>query len=269
MADSAHFEYLPLSSGQMHVTTAGDPHGEPLLLLHQTPRCWDEFEFLLPYLLDYRVIVPDLPGHGNSAPTENSIESMASVQLQILDQLGLGRIHVAGHHFGGLVAYELASSAPERVKSLVLSSTPYIDHEERARRRNAPAFNWVEPRDDGTHLAELWQRRSQYIAAPCRARRVLSRYVADALRHAEPDCGHEAVSAYVSEDRLGKYRGPVLCLASAQDPRSFPRRHKIVEAFPQAESVVIDEGDISTPETCPEEFSAALRTFHRKVGSDV
>lgn len=269
MAESPHFEYVNLPSGRMHITTAGDPQGEPLLLLHQTPRCWDEFEFLLPYLSDYRVIIPDLPGHGHSAPIDNSIVSIASVQLEILDALSLGRTHVAGHHFGGLVAYELASSAPGRVKSLVLSSTPYIDREERARRRDAPAFNWVEPRDDGTHLAELWQRRSQYIAAPGRARTVLARYVADALRHAEPDRGHAAVSAYASEDRLGEYRGPVLCLASAQDPRAFPRRHKIVEAFLQAESVVIDEGDISTPETCPEEFAAALRTFHRKVGSDV
>lgn len=269
MAESPLSEYLNLPSGRMHVTTAGDPQGEPLLLLHQTPRCWDEFEFVLPYLSEYRVIIPDLPGHGRSAPVENSIESIASVQLEMLDSLSPGPVHVAGHHFGGIVAYEVAARAPERVKSLVLSSTPYIDGEERIRRQDAPPFNWVETREDGTHLAELWQRRSQYVAVPGRARTALSRYIADAVRHPDPDHGHAAVSAYVSEDRLGRYRGPVLCLASAQDPRAFPRHHKIVKAFPQAEIAVIDEGDISTPETCPEEFAGVVRTFHRKVSSDV
>ncbi|MEU6644691.1 alpha/beta fold hydrolase [Saccharomonospora sp. NPDC046836] len=252
--------YVDTPMGRMHVVTRGS--GPCLVLLHQTPRCWDEYRALMSRLDDYQLVVPDLPGHGASPPpVANTIEGAAEAVLAILDALAVPSAHVAGHHFGGLVAYHLAVSAPERVESLVLSSTPYIDAAERERRRTAPAFNEVEPRSDGGHLGELWQRRSGYLARPDPA--VLSRYVRDVLAHAEPDRGHAAVAVYRSEDGVGRYPGPVLRIESARDPRAFPRRERIKAAFPQARELVIGEGDIATPETCPGEFAAAIVDFHR------
>ncbi|MGE2716614.1 alpha/beta fold hydrolase [Mycolicibacterium litorale] len=254
--------YVETPHGRMHVVTYGT--GPALVLLHQTPRCWDEYRAVLAYLDGYRVIVPDLPGHGASvAPPENTIDAAACAVLGLLDTLGVTRTHLVGHHFGGLVAYHLAAAAPQRVDSLVLSSTPYIDAAERDRRRDAPPFNAVGGPEDGAHLHKLWERRASFLTVP--DPRVLGRYVRDVLAHPEPDRGHTAVAAYRSEDAAGRYGGPVLCIASAGDPRAFPHRGRIMGAFPQATEHILGGGDISSPETCPEEFAAAITGFHRRL----
>ncbi|MFS0896192.1 alpha/beta fold hydrolase [Mycolicibacterium litorale] len=256
--------YVDTPHGRMHVVTCGT--GPALVLLHQTPRCWDEYRAVLDHLDGYRVIVPDLPGHGNSEPpAQNTIDAAAQAVVSVLDTLEVPRIHLVGHHFGGLVAYHLAAVAPHRVESLVLSSTPYIDAAERERRRDAPPFNDAGGPEDGAHLHRLWQRRSSYLTVADPA--VLGRYVRDVLAHPDPDRGHAAVAAYHSEDAAGRYDGPVLCIASDGDPRAFPHRNRILAAFPQACAHVLSGGDISSPETCPAAFAAAVTGFHRRLAA--
>lgn len=254
--------YVQTRSGRMHVVTQGGPIDGPcLLMLHQTPRSWDEFRAVADRIDGYRIVMPDLPGYGASQPlADNTIESMAAAVLDVLDALRVPVAHVVGHHFGGLVAYHLAAEAPERVLSLVLSSTPFIDEDERRRRRTAPAFNAIAAAQDGHHLAQLWQRRAEYLAHPDPD--VQGRYVRDVLAHPDPDRGHAAVAAYRSEDGVGRYQGPVLCVASARDQRAFPRHGRIMAAFPQAGEHVLADGDIASPETCPTEFSQAVLAFH-------
>lgn len=264
--------YVDLPSCRMHYVQAGNPHGESLVLLHQTPRSWNEFAAMLPRLREYNVIVPDIPGYGGSTPVANTIESYGQSIFELIESLATAPVHILGHHFGGLVAYELASENPDFIRTMTLSSTPFVDGEERERRRDAPPFNWVRPREDGAHLAELWRKRRSFLSREmCEDSEasvgVLSRYVSDVINHKDPDSGHEAVRVYRSEDRLGAYSGPVLCVSSREDPRAFPLRHRIESAFPEAEVVVIDRGDISTPESCPDELARAMKIFHRKVSS--
>lgn len=58
------------------------------------------------------VIAVDLPGFGASAPLANGAEAtpraLAAAVAHLLDDLGLGRAHVAGNSLGGWVALELA-----------------------------------------------------------------------------------------------------------------------------------------------------------------
>lgn len=257
--------YVQTRSGRMHVVTSGaDIDGPCLVLLHQTPRSWDEFRDVAGLIDGYRIVIPDLPGYGASeAPAENTIEATATAVLDLLDALRVPCAHLVGHHFGGLVAYQMAAEAPDRVLSLVLSSTPFIDAEERERRRGAAPFNAIPARADGDHLAALWCRRAEYLTQS--APDVQARYIRDVLSHSDPDRGTAAVSAYRSEDRLGRYPGPVLCMASARDKRAFPRHGQIMAAFPQAREHVLGDGDISSPETCPAEFARAILDFHAQV----
>lgn len=75
----------------------------------------------------YRVIAPDMPGHGESpplAPGEDPFTAnMAQKVLALLDRLGIGRAAVAGHSMGGYVALALYRLVPERVAGLCLRST--------------------------------------------------------------------------------------------------------------------------------------------------
>jgi haloacetate dehalogenase len=108
------------------VRTAGE--GPPLVLLHGFPenhRCWLP---VLPRLAErFRCILPDLRGYGDSdAPADDaghetySKRRMAGDVVAVLDALGIGRAHVAGHDRGARVAYRLALDHPDRVDRLAI-----------------------------------------------------------------------------------------------------------------------------------------------------
>jgi pimeloyl-ACP methyl ester carboxylesterase len=71
-----------------------------------------------------RVIGPDLRGHGTSdKPTESALylpEHFVSDLVDLLDRLGLERVDVVGYSMGARLAWELALTAPGRVRRLVL-----------------------------------------------------------------------------------------------------------------------------------------------------
>jgi pimeloyl-ACP methyl ester carboxylesterase len=76
--------------GRIHAAISGA--GFPVLLLHQTPRSWDEYRDVLPLLgRDFRAIAIDTLGFGDSdAPAgEPSIEAWASAAFALLDALGV------------------------------------------------------------------------------------------------------------------------------------------------------------------------------------
>lgn len=73
----------------------------------------------------FDVIAVDLAGYGDAhdlpAPTE--IAAHAQAVLGTLDQLGVDCFHLLGHSMGGMVAQEIVSLAPARVRKLVLYGT--------------------------------------------------------------------------------------------------------------------------------------------------
>lgn len=74
----------------------------------------------------YRVIVPELWGHGRSGPLPADVSSMGDVArqyLQMLDTLQVERCAIVGLSVGGMWGAELALMAPERVTGLVLMDT--------------------------------------------------------------------------------------------------------------------------------------------------
>ncbi len=100
--------------------------GEPLLLLHGLGMSGEAFQFLSPRLAKrFRLIVPDLRGHGESAhlPGPYTTEALTADLAPMLDALGVESVHILGHSHGGAVAQAFAHAYPERVRSLVLVST--------------------------------------------------------------------------------------------------------------------------------------------------
>jgi pimeloyl-ACP methyl ester carboxylesterase len=87
--------------------------GEPLVLIHGIGSRWQMWEPVIDRLVArHDVIALDLPGFGASAMpvpgTPPGVDSLASLVLGFLDEIGVRRPHVAGNSLGGLLALELA-----------------------------------------------------------------------------------------------------------------------------------------------------------------
>src|SRR5450631_422010 len=94
---------------RLHYVIGG--HGTPLVLLHGWPETWYAWRLVMPTLAQhYTVIVPDLPGLGESAkPATYDTRTVADDIYQLVQHLGYQQIDLVGHDFGGFVAYAYAA----------------------------------------------------------------------------------------------------------------------------------------------------------------
>lgn len=260
---AARRAFADLSIGQLHYASCGDLAAPAVLLLHQTPRSWGEYREVLPLLgRKYRAIAMDTPGFGDSVPLSGppSIEAWAALALELLDALAIGRAHVVGHHTGGVIALAIAAAQPERVASLVLSSTPYTGPDFRRARRQQPPIDAIPQRADGGHLTALWQRRAAYY--PPGRPELLEALMRDALKAAgEIEAGHRAVAAYRMEEVIARIRQPTLLLRAGNDPFAAPHTPELQTHLPQARVVEIAGGMVPLPDQLPRAFAAAVLDF--------
>lgn len=106
--------------------------GYPVLMGHSylfDSRMWQpQTEILSRH---YRVITPDLWGHGASPelPADvKSVHDMARDHLQLMDMLGIDKFAIVGLSVGGMWGAELAAMAPNRVEALVMMDS-YVGSE--------------------------------------------------------------------------------------------------------------------------------------------
>lgn len=106
--------------------------GPAVILLHGFPSLAFGWRHQVAPLVEagYRVIVPDLRGYGLSdAPTAieaYSIDRLTGDVVGIMDALGVKSAAIAGHDWGGLLAWQLPLLHPARVAAVIGVNTPYI-----------------------------------------------------------------------------------------------------------------------------------------------
>ncbi|MDM0077722.1 alpha/beta hydrolase [Variovorax sp. J2P1-59] len=255
--------FADLSAGQVHYAECGDPDAPAVMLLHQSPRSWVEYREVLPLIgSHYRAIAMDTAGFGDSEAggLPASIEQWAGVARELLDALGIERADVVGHHTGGVIAVELAAAFPERVRGLVLSSTPFTHEAFRLARAGRPPIDEVEASEDGTHLAALWQRRQGFY--PANRPDLLQAFVLDALKASGgPEDGHRAVAAYRMEDRIHRIAHPTLIIRATDDPFASLHAAELCEQLSNARIVEIEGGMVPLPDQLPGPFAQAVLEF--------
>jgi pimeloyl-ACP methyl ester carboxylesterase len=105
----------------------GGGAGEVILFLHGFGADKDRFGIFLPAFRPYyRVIVPDLPGFGESSGIDSEsydIPSQVKRFDRFIEALGLDRFHLFGLSMGGYISGCYACEHPERVLSLVMMDT--------------------------------------------------------------------------------------------------------------------------------------------------
>jgi len=253
--------FVDAPGGQIHYAMAGK--GKPVLLLHQTPLSWEEYRDVLPIIGEkYLAIAMDTIGFGDSYrhEKESSIEDYGRGVINFLDAMSIDRTSMVGHHTGGVIAVEVAATYPERVDKLVLSSTPYVDAEDRERRKTRPPIDEVAFKEDGSFLTELWQKRMGFY--PKKRPDLLIRFVINALKVGERlEEGHRAVCRYKMEDKVRLIKAPTLVLAGTDDSFSYPRMKPLSENIKGSVTSVIEGGMVPLVDQMPEEFARVVMDF--------
>lgn len=115
--------------GTIFVREAAGPAGAPtVLLVHGLLATADlNWSSAVPELAaHFRVIAPDLRGHGDGIPTRRFDGSQCADDLAaIVEVLSLGRVIVVGYSLGGLVAQLFTRRHPEMVRGMVLCATAH------------------------------------------------------------------------------------------------------------------------------------------------
>ncbi len=108
---------------RLHVHEWGDPAAPPVVCLHGVTGHGQRFEQLAEerWASRFRVIAPDLRGHGESGwePPWSFATHVADL-VETIDALGLEQPDWIGHSFGGRLILELAARHPERIRRAVL-----------------------------------------------------------------------------------------------------------------------------------------------------
>ncbi len=110
-------------AGQMAYLEREAP-GPTVVLLHGFAANKNHWVRFVPHLPDsLRVVALDMPGHGESTfdpAATYDVATLVDGMVAALDEIGVGRFHLAGNSLGGLVATRLALAHPERVTTLFL-----------------------------------------------------------------------------------------------------------------------------------------------------
>jgi len=242
--------------------------GEALLLLHglgSSARDWQlQFDALSPY---YRVIAPDMRGHGGSARPRGpySVPLFAADTAAFMRALNLPPAHVVGLSMGGMIAFQLALDAPELLKSLIIvNSAPEL----------IPR-TWAEKKDLLTRLliAHLMgmKKMGKFLGArlfpePQQAelRRIFAERWAQNNKRAYLASFHALIGWSVT-NRLGEIQCPTLIVAGEMDFFPLAFKQAYTAKIPRANLLVIPASRHATPVDRPEKFNAALKDFLRAV----
>ncbi len=116
------------------VADSGPPGAGPegaVVLLHGFPQTFEAWCDVTPQLTaaGIRCLAPALrgftPGACPSSRSDYRIDRLAADVLALMDAAGLHSAHLVGHDWGGGIAWMVAMSHPERVRSLTVLSTPH------------------------------------------------------------------------------------------------------------------------------------------------
>ena len=157
--------------------------GFPVVLLHPFPLNHHFWDGCLPSLENrYKLVRPDLRGHGGSPPGEGPATMARHAQdlLRLCNELGIGQAVFAGVSIGGYVLFEFWRQVRERMAALVLCNTRASAETREGRMNREKSIHTVQDRGPAPFIDELLPRllgRTTFETRPdrvARAREMMS-----------------------------------------------------------------------------------------------
>ena len=250
---------------RMAYVEAGDPKGEPLLLLHGFTDSSRSFSPMAPFLGGYRLLIPDQRGHGASDAPEccyGSSQYAYDARL-FLDAVGVKRAAVVGHSLGSMIAITLAADQPERVSKIVLIGSTALVPVKRGDWLYDNATAMKGKLDPATQFAKDWHPANQ----PTKVDPAFADAVNDEILRIPPHVWRGVMRelSYVPVGRhASDVKAPVLVLSGGKD-NLFPAEHhqSLLKAFPNAEAQVFAELGHNPNWEQPEAVASVIDLFLR------
>src|SRR5689334_23012384 len=129
---SVHFvEAFSRNGMRFTVVDEGPADAETVVLLHGFPQSAQSWIGVSRPLLaaGYRVIAPDQRGYTPQARPRSRrayrLNELVADVVALIDAAGVDRVHLVGHDWGGGVAWMVAATRPERLRTLTVVSAPH------------------------------------------------------------------------------------------------------------------------------------------------
>lgn len=134
-----------VSTGTRLNHAEGPANGPAVLLLHAQGTAWQSYAPVLPRLARaFHVYVLDVPGHGGSAhdPARYGAAHLGADAVAFIDEIvGEPVVLLSGHSSGGLIAAQVAATAPQLVRGVLFEDPPFFSTEPA---RMPQQFNYVD-----------------------------------------------------------------------------------------------------------------------------
>jgi pimeloyl-ACP methyl ester carboxylesterase len=114
-------QHATVNGVQLHYVEGGT--GMPVICLPGWPQTWYSYHpVAIELSKSYRVIIVDIRGMGSSEKPLSGYDkkTMARDILELIQQLGLTKVHIMGHDIGGMIAMSFAFNYPELTEKLIV-----------------------------------------------------------------------------------------------------------------------------------------------------
>jgi pimeloyl-ACP methyl ester carboxylesterase len=120
--------YIETNGIKLHTIIAGS--GEPIVLLHGFPEFWYCWSKVIPLLNDdFKLVIPDMRGYNLSDKPKGienyKVEILVEDIKGLSEKLGFRKFYLAGHDWGGAVAWIFAEKYPELIDKLIILNAPH------------------------------------------------------------------------------------------------------------------------------------------------
>ncbi len=254
--------YLPIQDIRVYYESHG--RGQPVLFLHglgSSARDWERQVDV--FASRYRVILYDLRGHGRSdhPPGPYSMTQLAADAVGLLQALEASPAHVIGLSLGGMIAYQLAVSHPQHLRSLTaVSSAPEVV----ARSLRQRLALWL--RLGMIHALPMaaLNRVFAWYLFPERGQAGLRRTLIRRWAANDKRCYLSALRAVIGwsvTERLDAIRCPVLIVVGQHDRGPLDTRGAFVSRIRDVRIKEIPGARHAVPVDQPQRFNATVLAF--------
>ncbi|MFX1390352.1 MAG: alpha/beta fold hydrolase [Promethearchaeota archaeon] len=128
ISDDIEELYIETNGVKLHTIIVGN--GKPLVLLHGFPEFWYCWSKVIPLLRnDFKLIIPDMRGYNLSDKPKGVENYKVEILIEdikgLCEEFGLHKFNLAGHDWGGAVAWIFAEKYPELLEKLIILNAPH------------------------------------------------------------------------------------------------------------------------------------------------